>query len=155
MFQTDSFSRASFSVASFKSAQQDSARSGYWRLFYYNLQEQSLEKDKKREQEQREKAPEVTVEVAPPKHIKKRQRKTSPQPERTTTSERPARYIPQVHLAGEARHRIMEEVWTITKELRQLRGNLFIVPNSKAIIFNKPSDNDEEEELITLLLLAA
>ncbi len=132
-----------------------SAHSGVWRLMMYFLQEESLKKDeeKKREQEQRQKAAEGEGEGTPaskPMVVHKTRRKSE---RRVVPREAPAVRQRPVVAPYAPLPELPQTVFSIGLEIQSWLDAFHISRTD----FNAAvqAANDEEEEVIELLLLAA
>lgn len=129
-------------------------RSGYWRLFYYQLQEAELEKEKqKREQEQGQKAPEGKSEAASQATPAVPKPKAKPR----VAKPKPVEVLPKVHprpLYNKVPEPVSIEPWLHVVSNQFRAEYLSILPLQKIVLLQKAA-NDEEEEVLTLLLMAA
>lgn len=127
-------------------------RSGYWKLFFYQMQEEALKPKEAKD----DKVPEVAVqeaEVLENKRVdvpvKKVVRRKAPEPEAPTVRERPI--LRKVE--------IVEEVPSITPFLNIISSEFRMWLNTsepmRVAMLQRKAENDEEEEIINLLLLAA
>ena len=153
MFNLNSFKPASFSIQSFKMAEEaDSGRSGYWKLFFYNMQEEEL---KKHEQKQREEAPQ-SASQRPKKSRSKPAVKATPSVEQRIVPEPPSRPVKRVVVADPP------ELPSITPYLAVISAELRLMYQTSQPLLVRLIDqerikaaNDEDEEDVVLLLLAA
>jgi hypothetical protein len=128
-------------------------RSGYWRLFYYNLQEESL-REKRDDQVSAEPTIKDTLvrrEDLPAVVVPKRAApKPSPKPERPPVRERPI-----LRVVATEEDRVADVTPALAVLSMEFRGWLMTSEPLRVAMLQRKAANDEENELIELLLLAA